>query len=1274
MSNKFSLCMKRILAAALLLSFTAGLVPVQYAADSISMSITANAAGDEEETESDEFDCTFVDGVLTISAGTYNNPKIPQQDKDGNNIYQGSVNSVVTNGDVKITGDCNGLFGSLFNVTSLDLSQVDTTEVTDMKNFFAYDYDLKEIKIGDKFKTANVTDMSYMFYSCYNLESFDFSGFDTSKVTDMSYMFEDVMFEELDLSGFDTSNVTNMNHMFERCEAKTINLSGWNTSKVENMYSMFQYCYNVETIDISSFNTINVTDMGYMFDGCNKLTSLDVSSFKTGNVTNMSNMFNGCGSLTSLDVSGFDTSKVKYMEYMFSSCGSLTSLDVSGFDTSEVTEMYDMFNDCSSLTELDVSGFDTSNVTDMNSMFYRCRSLKKLDLSNFTISEDNTSVYNMFTDAGIEELKISDNVKITSAMCLKNSGVNIGGIKADGTVNTSANILGWTDAGNSSSIVSGNEEYAEFSGAGTYKTKNEDIKWSYDFDNDRVVTLISGYYSTNTIRAIHDSTEDYCDKHGVERVYSDDFASVYKYVVNDGVKFRGDCCSIFYYGGYYTGYYVEYKGDIDTSEVTNMQSMFTGRVEGLNPKCIDISSATNVTEMFSNFNTSDPDFVLDLSNLDTSNVTDMSYMFQNCNVKEIKLGSAFDTSNVENMSYMFRGSTIETIDISNFVIPTDSQYSYSQIFQGCPNLTSVKFPASFNPTSMSYFFSGCTSLKSFDFNSIDCSRITDVSGMFSGCSSLESVTIPEMGEVASKDSMFKNCTSLKSVDISGLNSSNNAYFSHAFEGCTSLESVKLPEITHTDAYFDSTFKDCPLLETVNLENIKSQNVHVLDSMFKNCSSIKEIDLSNAASSYDSFSMRSMFSDCTSLESVILPAFSKIINSSNEYYFKEMFSGAENLQSITFSGSSIQNNKSAISASLMLDNSNYLYTGWHYKGDKYILSGSGTYAEFSVYGGSTYVRDKKVYDNSVVKGASLTLEGQIGLNFYLQLSTDLDDNAYVVISGPKGEQKTLLKDAQLSKTDGYKFTYKLSAKQIHDKVTLSVYDSSGNIQALYKPNSDNGYDAVDNNKYSYAVSDYISAVQSGTGYSDNLVKLVNAIEAYGSYAQLYFNYKTDTVNIDSLAAKDDVAAVTADTVSDRKYYLESALPDGLKFKGYSLILDSETSIRFYFESENIEKYFTDKKLVKVSDNNYYFEESNIAAKDLINIIYFEIPTGQYNEVDYGDGDVYKYEVKVQMSASPMSYVYSALAQYGSNEEKSNLCNTMRALWLYSNAAYSYFYNN
>lgn len=152
--------------------------------------------------------------------------------------------------------------------------------------------------------TSNVTDMSYMFYSCGRYSqvfTLDLgNNFDTSNVTNMSYMFyscgnESAVFT-LDLGEkFDTSNVTDMHYMFSSCgvcsQVFTLDLGDkFNTSKVTDMKEMFRSCGSVSklfTLNLGDkFDTSNVADMRLMFHGCgiqsSAFTTLDLSKFTVG--------------------------------------------------------------------------------------------------------------------------------------------------------------------------------------------------------------------------------------------------------------------------------------------------------------------------------------------------------------------------------------------------------------------------------------------------------------------------------------------------------------------------------------------------------------------------------------------------------------------------------------------------------------------------------------------------------------------------------------------------------------------------------------------------------------------------------------------------------------------------------------------------------------------------------------------------------------------------------------------------------------------------------
>ena len=187
---------------------------------------------------------------------------------------------------------------------------------------------------------ANESMISY-FSGFEEMTSIDLSAIDTSEVTNMSYMFYNCRsLTSLDVSKLDTSNVTNMTWMFAECSSLTsLDVSKFDTSKVTNMSYMFSYCSSLTSLDVSKFDTSQVTDMSSMFGGCSSLTSLDVSKFNTSEVTNMNSMFSFCDSLTSLDVSSFDTSQVTNIDSMFCNCPAWDAVDKTKFAGANVCHL-----------------------------------------------------------------------------------------------------------------------------------------------------------------------------------------------------------------------------------------------------------------------------------------------------------------------------------------------------------------------------------------------------------------------------------------------------------------------------------------------------------------------------------------------------------------------------------------------------------------------------------------------------------------------------------------------------------------------------------------------------------------------------------------------------------------------------------------------------------------------------------------------------------------------------------------------------------------------
>ncbi len=239
-----------------------------------------------------------------------------------------------------------------------------------------------------------------LFYNWSNLTSIDFTNFNTPNVTDMSEMFLYCeKLDTIDMSSLDTSQVTNMASVFHGCRAlRSINFSNFNTSKVTSMFRMFYSCLALQSLDLKTFDTSKVTNMKQMFGFCTSLESLDISTFNTESVTDMDGMFSSCRSLTSFDLSHFNTSKLTSMSNLFSGCSGLTYLNISNFDVGNITTMDNMFYHCSSLEYIDITSFYTHELKETTMMFGGCTQLKRIYAGAGYLRFYITSSSNMFLD------------------------------------------------------------------------------------------------------------------------------------------------------------------------------------------------------------------------------------------------------------------------------------------------------------------------------------------------------------------------------------------------------------------------------------------------------------------------------------------------------------------------------------------------------------------------------------------------------------------------------------------------------------------------------------------------------------------------------------------------------------------------------------------------------------------------------------------------------------------------------------------------------------
>ena len=862
------------------------------------------------------------------------------------NLTEVSGENLVTSKTFEKVTDMSYMFCNCTQLTSLDVSRFNTSNVTDMCGMFMGCSGVTNLDVSE-FNTSNVTNLRYMFSGCSGLTKLNISNFGTSNVTDMRGMFNDCStLTDLDVSKFNTSNVTDMSGMFNGCSSlANLDVSGFNTSNVTDMNSMFFDCQGLTNIDVSKFNTSKVTYMNSMFFNCQGLTNIDVSEFNTSKVIDMSNMFSKCGNLTTIDVSNFSTSKVKDMNSMFLDCRGLTNIDVSGFNTSKVIDMSMMFLNCQSLTNLDVSDFDTSNVENIVGMFYECSGLINLDVSNFDTSKvtDMSMMFSRCTN--LKSLQLSNKFKIPTTGSMFNNTSNL---KSLILVDSTPIVAQFTKV---KTKLDGKTIYVPNKAAeATYEEA-----WSGDFSGDRIHPILELVGEEKiTLNKDETYTEAGATVAGFTKANSGDYA-VYGYNLTlSGEVDTGNA------GTYKIEYTLTRTYNNGTSTVTEEIMKATRTVEvvdtaaymitewtipsgdieiklpvqgtGLNIT-VDWGDGTDVETVTTQFPThtyaeagtyeirvsgtcqrwgySSYSSVSTTSNYYTytqyltkvkqfGELNATRYGFSWCeNLTEVS-GENLVTSktfeNVTSMCNMFNScSNLTSIDVTCF--DTSDVTDMSAMFYSCTNLIDVdlsNFDTS-NVVSMRTMFAYCKSLTNLDVSNFDVSKVGNMEFMFRNCEQLVTLNVDGFyPKVSVKISgIFEELKSIKTLDISKFNTENVTTMERMFKDCTSLEKIILNNIkTSNVTNMSGMFNGCKQLKDIELLNFDTSNVTHMGSMFRECNSLINIDVSNFNTSKVT-SMASMFESCEKLDKISLSNF----NTSKVTDFSRMFMWCSNLKNV-----------------------------------------------------------------------------------------------------------------------------------------------------------------------------------------------------------------------------------------------------------------------------------------------------------------------------------------------------------------------------------------
>ena len=120
----------------------------------------------------------------------------------------------------------------------------DITKITYTDLMFSEVNKMTEIYFSSQFKDINLVSMRSMFYQCYSLTSVDLTNLNTKQVTNLGSMFIGCSsLTQININNFDTSKVSYMNNLFSGCSnLKAIDLSKFNTNSLKDIESMFNGC------------------------------------------------------------------------------------------------------------------------------------------------------------------------------------------------------------------------------------------------------------------------------------------------------------------------------------------------------------------------------------------------------------------------------------------------------------------------------------------------------------------------------------------------------------------------------------------------------------------------------------------------------------------------------------------------------------------------------------------------------------------------------------------------------------------------------------------------------------------------------------------------------------------------------------------------------------------------------------------------------------------------------------------------------------------------
>ncbi len=547
---------------------------------------------------------------------------------------------------------------------------------------------------------------------------------------------------------------------------------------------------------------------------------------------------------------------------------------------------------------------------------------------------------------------------------------------------------------------------------------------------------------------------------------------------------------------------------------------------------------------------------------------------------------------------------------------------------------------------------------------------------FKGCISLASVTIPGTVETIAHDA-FSECVALEKVTIQN---GVKEIVENAFFSCSKLKQVTIPgSIDNIDVY---AFNNCKNIEQVTiLEGSRTIQTRVL-AAFRDCGKLTSVVVPSSVTEIEAIAFRkienlkTIYMQCDPAYLAWDFSYGNYIRYSSEegkkvdvyvpYMYKQGYlnkfksaffslSDADFLSAYNVSVNGLVTNGSVVADRFMAaqgetvhftvtPNPTCIVKHVAVNGNEVANNSDGTYSFVMPAEDVSILAIIERFNAAHLYGHSISLDGDIGVNFYMELDQSIlsSQTAYMQFDVPDGKKtetqivyvKDVLDDpVTISGRTYFKFKCRVAAKDMAAEIVAQLHD--GNTRG---------------EEYKYSVREYAEYIlDNSDDYNDKTIKLVKAMLNYGSAAQEYFLNESgsDLANYDLDTGYDLVDEVTAEIINKPYYAIVTKLPEDVTFEGVTLSLRSKTTLSFYFKSDtDLSSVLGDSFPIETTPDGYQvYRIRGISASELDNDFSFRF--GSY---------------------CPLTYCYNVLHRKSGSDALQKVC---KALFLYNQAANDYF---